>query len=85
MSSSISTDSREVPTLFPRLPRHNLKAASLLVKEFAREQGLEYAEFGFVEGNREVRGVLRGVAQQVRNMKMVADENIKEAIEVAKK
>ena len=70
--------------LFPRLPRHNLKRASKLVKEFCREQGLEYAEFGgFVEGNREGRGVLRGVAQQVRVMGMVVDENIKEALEVA--
>ena len=71
--------------LFPRLPRHNLKAASMLVKAFAKEQGLEYAEFGFVEGNQEVRGVLRSVAQQVRTMRTVADENIKEAISVAKK
>ncbi|KAI5121274.1 hypothetical protein M0805_002319 [Coniferiporia weirii] len=66
--------------LFPRLPRHNLKAASKLVKEFGREQGLEYAEFGFIEGNNEVRGVLRGVAQQVKVMSTVADANIKEAI-----
>lgn len=36
-----------------------------------------------MEGNREVRGVLRGVAQQVRVMGMVVDENIKEALEVA--
>ncbi|KDQ09772.1 hypothetical protein BOTBODRAFT_164471 [Botryobasidium botryosum FD-172 SS1] len=58
--------------LFPRLPRHNLKAASALVKEFAKEQGLEYAEFGFWEGNEEVLGVLRGVAEQVKIMGKVA-------------
>ncbi|KAL5535396.1 hypothetical protein ACEPAF_3490 [Sanghuangporus sanghuang] len=69
--------------LFPRLPRHNLKAASKIVKEFAREQGLEYAEFGFIEGNAEVRGVLRNVAQQVKVMSNVMDANIKEAIDVA--
>ncbi|KAG8710095.1 hypothetical protein FRC08_017629, partial [Ceratobasidium sp. 394] len=51
--------------LFPRLPRHNLAAASLLVKEFAAEQGLEYAEFGFTAGNCEVLGVLADVASQV--------------------
>ncbi|EJT99489.1 delta 8-sphingoloid desaturase protein [Dacryopinax primogenitus] len=51
--------------LFPRLPRHNLKAASKLVKLYAQEQGLEYAEFGFVETNGQVLGVLREVANQV--------------------
>jgi sphingolipid 8-(E)-desaturase len=66
--------------LFPRLPRHSLKEASHLVKEFAKEQGLEYAEFGFFEGNGEVRNTLRGVADQVRIMKMVADSEIREAI-----
>ncbi|KAJ7706249.1 fatty acid desaturase-domain-containing protein [Mycena rosella] len=45
--------------LFPRLPRHNLKAASLLVKEFAAEQGLVYAEFGWISGNQDVLGVSR--------------------------
>jgi len=65
--------------LFPRLPRHNLKAASRLVKQFAKEQGLEYAEFGFFEGNSEVRDTLRGVANQLRIMKMVADSEIREA------
>ncbi|KAI0695151.1 fatty acid desaturase-domain-containing protein [Cytidiella melzeri] len=64
--------------MFPRLPRHNLRAASVLVKEFAEEQGLEYAEFGFVDGNSEVRGVLRDVAHQVKIVGMVADSNIRE-------
>jgi delta8-fatty-acid desaturase len=66
--------------LFPRLPRHNLRKASVLVKEFAREQGLEYAEFGFVGGNREVVGVLKSVAEQVKLVGMVADTEIKEAM-----
>lgn len=64
--------------MFPRLPRHNLRAASALVKEFAKEQGLEYAEFGFFDGNSEVRGVLREVANQVKIVGMVADSNIRE-------
>lgn len=67
---------------FPRLPRHNLKKASKLVKEFAREQGLEYAEFGFIEGNQEVRGVLKSVAEQVKVMGMVADAHVQEALEI---
>lgn len=36
--------------LFPRLPRHNLRAASLLVKEYCKEQDIVYREHGFVEG-----------------------------------
>ncbi|KAJ7185379.1 delta 8-sphingoloid desaturase protein [Mycena filopes] len=67
--------------LFPRLPRHNLKAASLLVKEFTKEQGLVYAEFGWVSGNREVLGVLKGVADQVRIIGKVAGMEAKEAVE----
>jgi len=71
--------------LFPRLPRHNLREASLLVKEFAKEQGLEYYEFGFFEGNEEVRGVLRQVAEQVKFIGVVADAHIREAIEETNK
>jgi len=66
--------------LFPRLPRHNLRKGSVLVKEFAKEQGLVYAEFGFVKGNSEVIGVLRDVAEQVRLIGMVADAEVKEAV-----
>ncbi|KAJ3552652.1 hypothetical protein NP233_g12831 [Leucocoprinus birnbaumii] len=67
--------------LFPRLPRHNLRQASALVKEFAREQGLVYAEFGFVSGNKEVLGVLRGVAEQVKIVGRVAGVEAREAVE----
>lgn len=44
--------------LFPRIPRHNLRAASLLVKEFCKEQDLEFAEWGFQEGSRQVMSVV---------------------------
>lgn len=52
----------------------------MLVKEFAKEQGLEYAEFGFVEGNGSVRNVLKQVADQVKIVGMVADSHIREAL-----
>ena len=68
--------------LFPRLPRHNLLRASKLVKQFAKEQGLEYAEFGFFDGNGEVRGVLRSVAEQVRVIHRVAEGEVQGAIKV---
>lgn len=64
--------------LFPRLPRHNLRAASLLVKAWAREEGLRYGEFGWCEGNGEVLGVLGGVAAQVRILARVAEREVEE-------
>ncbi|KAH0590815.1 hypothetical protein H2248_000937 [Termitomyces sp. 'cryptogamus'] len=67
--------------LFPRLPRHNLKRASILVKQFAQEQGLTYAEFGFVDGNTKVLGVLKGVAEQVKLMGRVAEAEVRERVE----
>lgn len=67
--------------LFPRLPRHQLRAASHLVKAFAKERGMEYAEFGFTEGNREVVGVLKAVAEQVRVVGMVAEAGVRDAME----
>lgn len=68
--------------LFPRLPRHNLRKASILVKEFAKERGLVYAEFGFKEGNEEIVGVLRGVAEQVGIMGRVADAEVREKLQM---
>lgn len=66
--------------LFPRLPRHNLRRASQLVKEFAKEEGLTYNEFGFVDGNQEVIGVLKNVAEQVKILREVAKTEVKEAL-----
>lgn len=66
--------------LFPRLPRHNLRKASLMVKEYCIEQNLEYYEFGFIRGNGQVLGVLKDVAEQARIIRMVAREEAKEAV-----
>lgn len=70
--------------LFPRLPRHQLKSASALAKAFAKERELEYAEFGFREGNRQVRSVLREVAEQVRVVGVVAEAGVREAMEMGR-
>ncbi|KAL0071911.1 hypothetical protein AAF712_000834 [Marasmius tenuissimus] len=67
--------------LFPRVPRHNLRKASQMVKEFAKEEGLVYAEFGFVEGNQDVLGVLRQVADQVKLVATVASAEAREAVD----
>ena len=50
------------------------------MKAFAREHGLEYAEFKFIEGNAEVLGVLKDVAQQVKFVTTVADHEAKERL-----
>jgi sphingolipid 8-(E)-desaturase len=75
--------------LFPRLPRHNLRNASVMIKEFCKEEGLTYAEFGFVKGNKEVIGVLREVAGMVKDIgqqiKLVADVASVEAREAVNK
>ncbi|WVF66640.1 hypothetical protein IAT40_001381 [Kwoniella sp. CBS 6097] len=66
--------------LFPRLPRHNLRKASLLVKQYCEEQDIAYKEHSFVEGNRQVLGVLRDVANQLDLLKKVADGEIQEKL-----
>jgi sphingolipid 8-(E)-desaturase len=52
--------------LFPRIPRHNLRRAQVLVKEFCAEVEIPYAIYDFVEGNEKVIGRLGEVARQVR-------------------
>lgn len=52
--------------LFPRLPRHNLRQAQPLVKEFCDEVGIPYIKFSFTKGNQEVIGRLGEVAQQLQ-------------------
>lgn len=43
-----------------------------MVKDYCKEQGLTYAEFGFIGGNKEVLGVLKSVAEQVKVIGKVA-------------
>ena len=50
------------------------------MKEFAKEEGLTYNEFGFVDGNQEVIGVLKNVAEQVKILREVAKTEVKEAL-----
>jgi delta8-fatty-acid desaturase len=54
--------------LFPRLPRHNLRKAQVLVREFCRDTGIPYEIFGFVDGNKKVLGRLEQIGQQVKVM-----------------
>ncbi|KAF1820669.1 fatty acid/sphingolipid desaturase [Dissoconium aciculare CBS 342.82] len=52
--------------LFPRMPRHNLRAAQKHVMQFCDEVGIPYTVYGFVEGNGKVIGRLSEIAQQAR-------------------
>lgn len=54
--------------LYPRIPRHNLRGAQKLVREFCEDVGLPYAIYGFQEGNEKVIGQLGEVAKQARIM-----------------
>ncbi|KAJ3203014.1 hypothetical protein HDU83_001280 [Entophlyctis luteolus] len=52
--------------LFPRIPRHNLRAVRPLVIAFAKENGLTFHNYKFLEGNGIVLRVLRAVAHEVK-------------------
>lgn len=72
--------------LFPRVPRHNLRIVTKMVQEFCDEnEGIEFHEFGFVAGNQEMLGVLRGVAEMVGHFKLFANVANTEAMEAVQK
>jgi delta8-fatty-acid desaturase len=52
--------------LFPRLPRHNLRKARLLVKAIAAKHGIDYHEPGFFAGNLEMWRALKVTALAAR-------------------
>lgn len=54
--------------LFPRVPRHNLRALQVLVREFCAETEIEYLIHGFKAGNGVVLNRLQEVAEQARMM-----------------
>lgn len=50
--------------LYPRIPRHNLRATQRLVQDFCEDVGIPYALYGFVGGNKKVIGRLADVSRQ---------------------
>jgi delta8-fatty-acid desaturase len=50
--------------LYPRIPRHNLRATQKLVQEFCTEVNIPYALYGFADGNKEVISSLGDVGRQ---------------------
>lgn len=51
--------------LFPRLPRHNLRKAQKLVREFSAKTEIKYQCYGFVDGNKVMLTRLQEVAKMV--------------------
>ena len=51
--------------LFPRIPRHNLRAAQKYVERFCDEVDIPYVRYAFVQGNKEVISRLGEVGKQV--------------------
>lgn len=51
--------------LFPRLPRHNLRKAQRLVREFSAKTEIQYQCYGFVDGNKVMLTRLQEVAKMV--------------------
>jgi sphingolipid 8-(E)-desaturase len=64
--------------LFPRMPRHNLRAASLIIRAWCKEKGYSYDSYGFVEGNVATLSVLKSIADQVKMMRLVAADHVDE-------
>lgn len=66
--------------LFPRVPRHNLRAVNSLVQGYVQKfehlGTVRYETHTFVKGNKKVLGVLAGVASQVKALQEVAKENV---------
>lgn len=52
--------------LFPRLPRHNLRKAKVLVEAICKKHGIYYHEPGFFAGNLEMWRALRDAARAAR-------------------
>ena len=55
--------------LFPRLPRHSLRAARTLVKAVCAKHKLPYHEPGFFEGNFEMWKSLQSAARAAKSSK----------------
>ena len=54
--------------LYPRVPRHNLRAVQALVREFCAKTEIEYKCYGFVEGNKIVLSRLEEVAKMAETL-----------------
>ncbi|KAK9370555.1 fatty acid desaturase-domain-containing protein [Lipomyces kononenkoae] len=70
--------------LFPRMPRHNFRAAQKYVIEFCNEVGVQYSIYGFVDGNKEVIFRLSDIAKQASIFADCSNHMMQEAIATGK-
>lgn len=68
--------------MFPRLPRPNLRKATVLAKQWATANGLEFREKNFSDGNKQLTGLLSDIAGQCRALKATADDLQKGVIDM---
>lgn len=54
--------------LFPRVPRHNLRQAQFLIREFCEDTGIPYSILTFTSGNKKVLNRLDDISNQLRVM-----------------
>ncbi|KAK9342869.1 fatty acid desaturase-domain-containing protein [Lipomyces starkeyi] len=66
--------------LFPRMPRHNFRAAQKHVIDFCKIIGMEYCIYGFVDGNKEVLSKLEDIAKQASIMAECTNHMKKDAM-----
>ncbi|KAK9234516.1 fatty acid desaturase-domain-containing protein [Lipomyces kononenkoae] len=65
--------------LFPRMPRHNFRAAQKHVIDFCKIIGMEYRIYGFVDGNKAVLSKLEDIAKQASILAECTNHMKKEA------
>lgn len=63
--------------LFPRMPRHNLRKAAVLVRQYCQDTGLKYECLGFEESKTATMRSLGEVARQARYLKDCHDDIVK--------
>lgn len=51
--------------LFPRVPRHNLRAIQPMIEEFCADSGIPYTKYGFRQSNFRVLGRLNDISNQL--------------------
>lgn len=63
--------------LFPRLPRAQLRKATVAIKKWCIENEVEFNEKSFTEGNEQMYGMLSDIAGQCRALVHTADKQAK--------
>ncbi|KAH7325126.1 fatty acid desaturase-domain-containing protein [Stachybotrys elegans] len=66
--------------LYPRIPRHNLRATRKLVQQFCDEVGIPYALYGFTNSNKKVLGTLSEVSRQAAILAKCQRTIVKEGV-----